>query len=107
MSGRRLFTAAFGPALLPAHAEEGKVFEKLTQQQVRALRGASGRGALAEYVAFVADIPMGQGGQVNVAAAKASRWAVKNRLKRAAGEAGKEIRFLRSGEETVVFEVVG
>ena len=82
------------------------MFQKLTQPQVSALRRATGRGAQAEYVAFLKDIPVGNGGKVLVAGANASRWAVKNRLKRAAGELGKEIKFLRSGEEAVVFEVV-
>jgi len=82
-------------------------FERLTGPELRALRHAGGSRALSEYVAFLGDISLGQGGKVNVSAAKVSRHTVKNRLKSAARGARKEIKFLRSGEETVVFEVVG
>ena len=83
------------------------MFQKLTQPHVRALRRAAGRGVRAGYVEFLSDIPVGNGGKVLIDGATASRWAVKNQLKKAAVELGKEIKFLRSGEETVVFEVVG
>lgn len=92
---------------MPAPPPAYMVFQKPTQPQVRALRGATGRGVHAEYVDFLKDIPVGNGGKVLVAGANARRWAVKNRLKTAAGELGKEIKFLRSGEESVVFVVVG
>lgn len=48
-------------------------FQKLAQPQVRALRGAGLRGRHAEYVAFLTDIPVGNGGKVTVAGANASR----------------------------------
>ena len=60
-----------------------------------------------EYVEMVSDLRKGEGGKVIVEAAGVSRQTVKNRLKSSAAAAGVEIKFLRSPQTEVVFEVVG
>ena len=80
------------------------MIERLTADQLDQIR-AVGRNT--EYVEFLASLRKGQGGRVNVAESGVSRQSVKNRVNAAAAAAGVQIKHLRSGQDVVVFEVVG
>lgn len=77
--------------------------EKLTAKE---LAGRPGGRPRAEYVAFLSELRVGQGGRAVVAEEGVTRQALKNRLKVAAAAAGVEIKFQRSSPEDVVFEMV-
>lgn len=64
------------------------------------------REATPEYVSFLRGLAVGEGGQATIAAEGASRQTVKSRLLRAGQEAGVQLRFHRSGADTLIFEVV-
>lgn len=64
------------------------------------------RSASPEYVRFLRGLSVGEGGQGTVASEGASRPTIKNRLNRAADEAGVQLKYHRSNAETVIFEVV-
>ena len=81
-------------------------FQKLSKNDLRNLTGTGSRGAPKEYVDFVNSLRKGEGGSVDVSKAKASKQTVKNRLTRAAEIAGIKLKFRRSPEKKVVFEVV-
>ncbi|MCB9176728.1 MAG: hypothetical protein H6648_06150 [Caldilineae bacterium] len=59
-----------------------------------------------EYVSFLTSARLGTGGRLYVAKEGVSRQSVKNRLKAAAVVTGKNIKFLRSPSEQVVFQIV-
>ena len=80
------------------------MFEKLTATELERVQATA---SFPEYFEFVSDLRTGQGGRVDVAKAGVSRQTVKNRVQRSAEAAGAEIRFIRSGMDSVVFEVVG
>ena len=69
-----------------------------------AVRRAAG-GAYKPYVEVLAQMEPGQGGEILVADEGVSRQMVKNRVVRAAASLSKPIAFVRSGEDTVIFEV--
>jgi hypothetical protein len=56
-------------------------------------------------VEFFATTRVGEGGRANVAEEGVSRQTLKKRLKTAAGEAGRSVKFRASPKEEVVFEV--
>lgn len=64
------------------------------------------RSANGEYVRFLKGLVVGEGGEAIVATEGASRQTVKNRLQRAADESRVTLKFLRSGADSLVFEVV-
>ncbi len=59
-----------------------------------------------DYVMVLQGLAIGEGGMASTADEGASKMTVKNRLTAAAQAAGVTIRFRRSDEKTVVFEVV-
>jgi hypothetical protein len=78
------------------------MFQKLTKADLERYRGVS---SFPEYADFIGGLKPGEGGVVDVAAAKVGRQTVKNRLKASANALGVPIRFVRSKPETVVFMV--
>lgn len=60
----------------------------------------------AEYVAFLKDAKVGEGGKLEVSAEGVSRQSIKNRLTQASKITGTQIKFYRSSAEEVVFQVV-
>ena len=66
----------------------------------------SRRSAPPEYLRFLRSLSVGEGGQGTVASEGASRPTIKNRLNRAAEEAGVQLKYRRSDAQTVIFEVV-
>jgi hypothetical protein len=66
----------------------------------------SAAGASAEYIQALTSISPGGGGEVVVADEGVSRQSVKNRLERAAKLANVPIRFVRSDQDRVLFEVL-
>lgn len=64
------------------------------------------REATPEYVRFLRGLSVGEGGQATVAAEGTTRPTLKNRLNRAAQDAGVQLKFHPTGAETLVFEVV-
>lgn len=66
----------------------------------------SHRSANPEYTTFLRGLSVGEGGKAIVADEGASRPTVKNRLIRAAEEASVQLKFHRSGDDALVFEVV-
>ena len=81
-------------------------FEKLTQKEVDSL-ASRGSAGYQPYTEFIADLRVGQGGRITVAEEGVARNSVKQRLTMSAAAAGVTIKFLRSSEETVVFQVTG
>ena len=64
------------------------------------------RSANGEYVQFLKGLVVGEGGEAIVATEGASRQTIKNRLQRAADESRVKLKFLRSGADSLVFEVM-
>jgi len=60
-----------------------------------------------DYVLVLQGLAVGEGGMTTTDAERASKTTIKNRLNAAARAAGVSIKFRRSDEGTVVFEVVG
>lgn len=77
--------------------------EKLTMSHFGTGRGIR---ANAEYVRFLRTLKPGDGGRATVAQENATRQTIKNRLKKASDEAGVKIKFRRSPNDTVEFEVM-
>jgi len=80
-------------------------FEKLTKAELSRYRGGR-RSAHPEYIQFLQDLKVGEGGWTTVEQEKASRQTIKNRLNRAAESLDMSIKFKRSDASKVVFEVV-
>jgi hypothetical protein len=80
------------------------MFTKLSPMDVQRHRSAN---ALPAYAEFLQSLSVGEGGRVDVTAAGVGRQTVKNRLNAAASATGTRIKFLRSDEKTLVFEVLG
>lgn len=80
------------------------MFKKLTRTDLDQRRATT---SFPEYAEFVSSLKKGEGGLVNVEEAGVSRQTVKNRLKTSADASGVEIKFIRSPQEEVLFEVVG
>jgi len=78
------------------------MFKKLTRGELDRYRGTA---AFPEYVDFLGSLREGEGGEVDLASAKVGKQTVKNRLKTSADALGKGIKFMRSKQEKVVFEV--
>jgi hypothetical protein len=71
------------------------------------LAGGPGRSRVSEeYVHFMRGLRPGEGGRASVKDEGVTRQSVKNRLKAAAEVAGVNVRFVRSGNDEVVFQVV-
>ncbi len=62
-------------------------------------------GANIDYVKFLRGLKPGEGGQTTVEEEGVSRQTIKARLKKAADESGKGIKFHRSDSNKVIFEV--
>ena len=77
--------------------------EALTKSQLETRPSSAGHP---EYVAFLRSARLGSGGRLDVKKEGMSRQLIKNRLKIAAAASGREIAFLRSSRETVIFQVV-
>lgn len=60
-----------------------------------------------DYVLVLQGLAVGEGGMASTAGEGASKITLKNRLNAAAQAAGVTIKFHRSDDKTVVFEVVG
>lgn len=60
-----------------------------------------------DYVVVLQGLAVGEGGMATTADEGASKITIKNRLNAAAQAAGISIKFRRSDEKTVVFEVAG
>jgi len=72
--------------------------QKLSRNQV---------SANSEYVEFLQGLRVGEGGQSTVAREGVGKVSIKQRLDRAAEVVGVKIRYLRTNNETVVFQVTG
>lgn len=59
-----------------------------------------------DYVAVLQGLPVGEGGMATTADEGTTKITIKNRLNAAAQAAGVSIKFHRSDENTVVFEVM-
>jgi len=79
-------------------------FTKLSAEQLSS--GAPTKPA-SRYAQFLARREVGEGGKTTVKAEGVSRQTIKNRLTRAAQETGTTIKFHRSPEDEVIFEVTG
>jgi len=73
------------------------MIQKLTAAQL---------AARPDYVLVLQSLAMGEGGMATTAGEGTSKITLKSRLNAAAQAAGVTIKFHRSGEDTVVFEVV-
>lgn len=73
------------------------MIQKLTAAQL---------AARPDYVVALQGLAVGEGGMATTADEGASKLTLKNRLNAAAAAAGVTIKFRRSDEKTVVFEVV-
>jgi hypothetical protein len=82
---------------------EREEVENLTR---RARAGGERTRIREQYRSFVADIAEGEGGELTLVEGD-NRTTIKNRLKAAAKALGKEIAFIRSGEDVVRFRVIG
>jgi len=80
--------------------------QKLTRDDLTRNKPMGRRGANPEYVTFLQGLKTGEGGKAVVADEGVSRQSVKNRLNSAAKVVGVTLKFHRSAEEEVVFEVV-
>lgn len=60
-----------------------------------------------DYVLALQGLAIGEGGMATTAGEGTSKMTLKNRLNAAAQAAGVAIKFHRTDEQTVVFEVVG
>lgn len=60
-----------------------------------------------DYVMVLQGLAVGEGGMATTAGESASKITIKNRLAAAAQAAGVAIKYHRSDDKTVVFEVVG
>lgn len=78
--------------------ERSSVITKLSAAQL---------AARPEYVKLMQSLATGEGGMATIADEGVGKQSLKNRLSAAAQAAGVTIRFHRSDETTVVFEVVG
>ena len=78
------------------------MFKKLSKGELDRYRGTS---SFPEYVDFLGGLKPGEGGEVDVASAKVGRQTVKNRLRASAEALNVGLRFIRSKQDRVVFEV--
>jgi hypothetical protein len=77
--------------------------EKLTASQLsKQPRGGRRRP---EYSDFIGNLRSGEGGRATVDSEKATKQTIKNRLKKAANEAGVNIEFIRSSPKEVLFRI--
>lgn len=60
-----------------------------------------------DYVLVLQGLAVGEGGMATTAEERTSKMTIKNRLSAAAQAAGVAIKFNRSDETTVIFQVVG
>jgi len=60
-----------------------------------------------EYVDFLQSLRVGEGGKSTVAQEGVGKVSIKQRLDRAAEVVGVEIRYIRSSNDTVVFQLTG
>lgn len=60
-----------------------------------------------DYVHFIQGLAVGDGGMASTAEEGVQKTSLKNRLRLAADAAGAHLKFHRSDDTTVVFEVVG
>lgn len=72
--------------------------QKLTRQQVT---------AHPEYVDFLQGLRVGEGGQSTVEREGVGKVSIKQRLDRAADVVGVKIRYIRSANDSVVFQITG
>jgi hypothetical protein len=80
--------------------------QKLSRDDVANLRGGAKPGRNSEYAQFLQSLRIGEGGKAVVANEGVSRQSVKNRLNAASAATGVNLKYLRSGADEVVFEVV-
>lgn len=78
------------------------MFKKLSKNELDRYRGTS---SFPEYVDFLGGLRAGEGGEVDVTNAKVGRQTVKNRLRASADALNINLRFIRSKQDRVVFEV--
>ena len=80
-------------------------FRRLSPEEIRALQPRrAGSVDLSEYRGFLATISPGEGGEVRLGPADRRR-VVKRRLTTAANQMNKRIRYRRSGDHVVWFDV--
>ena len=72
--------------------------QKLTRSQM---------SAHPEYVEFLQSLRVGEGGQSTVEREGVGKVSIKQRLDRAAEVVGVKIRYIRSNNDTVVFQITG
>ncbi|MFN8422641.1 MAG: hypothetical protein U0470_04350 [Anaerolineae bacterium] len=60
-----------------------------------------------DYVRFIQGLAVGDGGMASTVEEGVQKTSLKNRLRLAADAAGVQVKFHRTDETTVVFEVVG
>lgn len=80
-------------------------FEKMTKAELARYQGGS-RAGHAEYIPFLKDLKVGEGGWTTVEQEKVGRQTIKNRLVKSAEQLGMKIKFKRAEANKVVFEVV-
>jgi hypothetical protein len=80
-------------------------FRKLSSDEVAKIQRRRGRAVdLTEYSEIVAALGVGEMGEATVSADE-KKATVKRRLTTAARRAGKELRYRRTGEDRLLFEV--
>ena len=82
-------------------AEE--MFKKLSRADLQRQRASA---LYPEYAAFLSGLKAGEGGTADVKQAGVSRQSVKNRLNKASDSLGLKLKFHRSGQDALIFEVV-
>ncbi len=80
------------------------LIQKLSKQELKRL-SRSGSSGYHPYTDFIAGLRVGEGGRLAVAEEGVSRFSIKQRLTKSAAVAGVTIKFYRSPEDTVVFQV--
>lgn len=80
--------------------------EKLTRKQMQE-QAYPRSGGYEPYVEGLKSLRAGEGGRITVEDEGVSRQSVKNRLKKSADVAGVKIKFRRSAQDVVIFEVLG
>ena len=78
------------------------MFKALSRADLDRMRG---RTVYPEYGNFMSGLKKGEGGVVDVTQAKAGKQTVKNRVKATAQGLGMSVKFLRSTQDEVIFEV--
>ena len=77
--------------------------QKMSKAELTRYRPSRGGGA---YVADLKEMKVGEGGKATTKQEKCTKQTIKNRLNKSADALGMKIKYIRSGADEVVFQVV-